>query len=63
LTLQHPASIRAQKAAGAILPPLFFERRRHFSAIGSCHGILEDTSRKPTASIARLKRRLALTEI
>jgi hypothetical protein len=29
-------------AAGAIPPPLFFEWRRHFSAIGSCHGILED---------------------
>jgi hypothetical protein len=27
-------------AAGAILPPLFFERRRHVSNLGSENGIL-----------------------
>jgi hypothetical protein len=29
LTLQDLPSIRAQMAAGAIPPPLFFEQRRH----------------------------------
>jgi len=31
LTLQRAPSIRPPMAAGAILPPLFFERRRHAS--------------------------------
>ena len=34
LTLQGAPSIRPAMAAGAILPPLFFERRRHVSMFG-----------------------------
>jgi hypothetical protein len=45
LTLQGAPLIRPAKAAGAILPPLFFERRRDMS-IGSENGILRST-RKP----------------
>jgi hypothetical protein len=48
-------------AAGAILPPLFFERRRHVSFIRSGNGILRDTrkTRRPknTVSITRLNGR------
>jgi hypothetical protein len=35
LTLQNVPFIRAQMAAGAIPPPLFFERRRHGSTFAS----------------------------
>jgi hypothetical protein len=63
LTLQHPASIRAAIAAGAIPPPLFFERRRHFWRLALATAFSKTRPVKPTASITRLKRRLALTEI
>jgi len=38
LTLQNAPSIRAPMAAGAIPPPLFFERRRRASIFAS-HGL------------------------
>jgi hypothetical protein len=53
LTLQTAPFIRPALAAGAIPPPLFFERRRHSayltSAICSENGILLRTSEKPTS--------------
>jgi hypothetical protein len=42
LTLQNPPSIRAPMAAGAIPPPLFFERSQPREHIGSRHRSLKD---------------------
>jgi len=42
LTLQHLPSIRAPMAAGAIPPPLFFERRRQLGCWPG-NGILGNT--------------------
>jgi len=40
-------------AAGAIPPPLFFERRRPIGQLGSGHGILKGIRTTPAASITR----------
>jgi hypothetical protein len=42
LTLPDPPSIRAPMAAGAIPPPLFFERRRQLGCLPG-NGILGNT--------------------
>jgi hypothetical protein len=42
-------------AAGAIPPPLFFERRRLREQISSVHGILKNTPDNISASITRLE--------
>jgi hypothetical protein len=59
LTLLRHASIRAAMAAGAIPPPLFFERRRPIEHLGSGHGILKGIRTTRAASITRLSGRRA----
>jgi hypothetical protein len=46
-------------AAGAIPPPLFFERRRRVSHLGSSNGILAEHFGNSPASITRLNGRHA----
>src|ERR1700722_5399479 len=47
LTLQAVPSIRTAMAAGAIPPPLFFERRRHEGIFAPAHGIVRDARETP----------------
>jgi hypothetical protein len=56
LTLQAVPSIRPPMAAGAIPPPLFFERRRHASISAPVMAFLWNILKYP-ASIPRLNGR------
>jgi len=53
LTLQRRASIRPPMAAGAILPPMFFERHRLCEHIRSENGIFRNTLKTTPASPAQ----------
>ena len=56
LTVQGAPSIRPAMAAGAIPPPMFFERRRHQSILALENGILGNTGKTPSVDHARFGR-------